>query len=171
MAPHVRPPPRRGQTLRFRGTLFFAQGIPVSPLGGGAQLMVEDLGAGGTAVFDLTTTTHPIPSASDGACDPGHDGWTTGVRTTIYRNRSTAIDPPTCTAGSARGLYELRYRPRSTRDLDFDARVRHATIGPVTGPLRGTIVLGKDAAAGQSGACGVSVGLGCSASGSKLRCR
>jgi hypothetical protein len=159
------------QTLRFQGSLFFAQGIPVSPLTGGAQLLVEDLGAGGTAVFDLTEMTHPIPSAADGACDETHDGWVARSRTTTYRNRSTAIDPPACTIGSADGLYKIQYRPRSARDLDFTVLAKRSTIGALTGPLRGTIVLGKDAAAGQSGACGVSVALGCTPSGSKLRCR
>ena len=102
-----------------QGSLFFAQGIPVSPLTGGSQLLVEDLGA----------------------------------------------------AGSAQGLYKLQYRPRSARDLGFTVRVKRSTIGAVTGPLRGTIVLGRDAAAGQSGACGVSVTIECTSSGSKLRCR
>src|SRR5262249_52534063 len=138
---------------------------------GGAQLLVEDLGSGGAAVFDLTTATHPIPPASAGACDPAHDGWRASATTTAYRNRSTALDPPARTPGSARGLYKLQYHVRSPRDLDFSTRAKRASIGALSGPLRATIVLGDDAAAGQAGACGVTATLACTPAGSKLRCR
>jgi len=160
------------QTLKFVGKLFFPQGIPVpAPYVDGAQLLIEDLGSGGSAVFELSAATNPIPPASAGACDARRDGWQVMTRTTSYRNRSTALDPPTCTPGSSRGLYSLRYRPRSALDLDFTARTKGSTFPAVVGPVRGTLALGSTAAAGQTGACGLTAPLACSGSGSTLRCR
>ncbi len=159
------------ETLLFDGTLLFPQGLPAAPLSAGAQLLVEDLGSGGTALLDLTTATHPIPGSDAGACDPGRDGWRTTPALTRYRNGSGALDPPACTAGSAAGLGVLRFQPRSGFDLHFTARTRRSTIVTPVGPLRGTIVLDDTDAAGDAGACGVSAALSCSASGRTLRCR
>ena len=106
-----------------------------------------------------------------GACDARRDGWQVMTRTTSYRNRSTALDPPTCTRGSSCGLYCLRYRPSSALDLDFTARTKGSTFPAVVGPVRGTLVLGSTAAAGRAGACGLTASLACTGSGSTLRCR
>ena len=93
------------------------------------------------------------------------------LHATTYRNHSTALDPPSCTPGSARGLSSLRYRPRSALDLDFLARTKRSTVGALVGPLRGTLVLGSMTAAGQAGACGITVSLACAGTGATLRCR
>lgn len=160
------------QRLTLRGKLFFPQGVPVpSPYTAGAQLLVEDMGAGGAAVFDLTHLATPIPAAAAGVCNLTKDGWKVGKTTTVYRNGSTALDPPLCTLGSARGLRSLSYRPRTVRDLDFAASARQSTIGVPVGPLRATLVLGDAASAGDNGACAVSPLLTCSGSSSSRRCR
>jgi hypothetical protein len=159
------------ESLRAEVSLVFPDTIPVASFADGAQLLVEDLGAGSAAVLDLTAATDPIPPASAGACDARRDGWKETTRRTLYRNGSRAIDPPACTPGSARGLYRLQYRPRSVRDLEVAPRTRRSTIGAVTGPLRVTVVLASDAASGQAGACGVSPPLACMPRGSGLRCQ
>jgi len=41
----------------------------------------------------------------------------------------------------------------------------------LVGPVRGTLVLGSTAAAGQAGACGLTAPLACTRVGSALRCR
>ena len=158
------------QKLLFKGSLFFPQGLPVAaPLAGGAQILLEDLGNGGSAVFDLSADTSPIPSSSDPTCD-AHDGWKIKPTRTLYRNRSTALDAPACTLGSANGLSKLQLRPSSDHDVDFKIKTRRSTIANTVGPLRVTLVLGKDASAGSAGACAVGM-LSCTDLGSKLRCR
>jgi hypothetical protein len=157
------------QSLKLKGTLFFPQGVPVPTLTDGAQLLVEDMGAGAAAVYDLTTFTTPIPPASQTGCDPERDVWKQTTHTVRYKNRSGAL-PPACTAGSSRGLKQLKYTPKSGRDLVFQARANRSAIAPPVGPLRVTLVLGNTAAAGTAGACGLSAALPCTATTSRLRC-
>jgi endoglucanase len=160
------------EKLSLDGSLFFPQGIPVASLDAGAQILLEDLGSGGASVFELTEDTTPIPSVAGGACEPGSDGWLTTPKLTRYSNGSGALDPPACTAGSANGLYRIDYRARTARDFEFKVRAKDAALPfPVVGPLRATLVLGDDAAAGDAGACGVSGSLACSGSGTTLKCR
>lgn len=160
------------QTLLLTGKLFFPQGIPLaSPYTGGAQLLVEDLGAGGTAIFDLTAATTPVPPASQGACDPRRDGWLVSRVFTTYRNGSKALDPPACTARSSAGLTQLQYRPRTMRDLDFQAVANTASIPALVGPLRATLVMGSSQSTGDGGGCGVSAPLTCAGSTTRRRCR
>lgn len=158
------------ESLSVRGKLFFPQGIPTTGgLSDGAQILLEDLGAGGSGYFDLTAATTPIPSESSGVCGPG-DGWKVKPKTTLYKNRTLAIDPPACVAGSGPGKLKLRYRVRSARDLNVVFKVRKATLASIVGPLRATLILGDSAAAGTAGACGVAEPLVCVAKGSGMRC-
>ncbi len=159
------------QRLVLKGKLFFPWGNPAaSPFTDGAQLLVEDMGSGGAAVFELSHLTTPVPPAAAGVCDP-REGWNVKPSRTLYRNRSTAIDPPACTADSAAGLRLLKYRPRSGLDLDFQAKAVKSTIATPVGPLRAILVLGSGQAAGDTGACGVSASLPCTARGHSLRCQ
>jgi len=162
------------QSLTIKGNLFFPQGIPAaSPYADGAQILLEDLGTGGAAIFDISRFTTPVPPFAAGACDPIHDGWLLRGRRTIYRNRSTAFDPPTCTAGSSRGLSSLTYTSRSALDLDLQIGARRATIPSPVGPLRATLVLGSTQAASDGGTCAVSLPVSCTSNrtGSVVRCR
>ena len=90
------------EILRVKGSLFFSGGIPVSSLDVGAQILLEDLGSGSAAVYELTTDTTPVPPSSVTACDP-REGWRISGKRTLYRNRSGALDPPACTAGRQAG--------------------------------------------------------------------
>ncbi|MEW6271579.1 MAG: hypothetical protein AB1689_20035, partial [Thermodesulfobacteriota bacterium] len=160
------------ETLQMKGRLFFPQGIPAVPLTGGAQIRIEDVGAGSTALFDLTdAASDPVPAASAGACLATRDGWKVTAASTQYRNASTAIDPPSCTPGSARGLVLLKYRVRSERDLDVVVRVRKGSLPVPVGPLRATLVLGATQAAGDAGACGVGAPVACTGTGGARRCQ
>ena len=111
-----------------------------------------------------------MPPATAGACDPARDGWLVKPTRTIYRNRSSALDPPTCTPGSAAGLNRLEYRPCGDRDLAMRVNVKQATLAAPLGSLRATLVLGSTSAAGDAGWCAPSAPLACSASGSSGRC-
>jgi len=129
--------PAGSQNLLVKGKLFFPQGIPAAaPYTDGAQLLIDDLGSGGGALLDVSHVTTPIPPLAAGGCDPA-DGWRSSASRTIYRNRSTALDPPTCTAGSASGLSLLKYKMRGASDLDFQAKARRATILPPFGAVQG----------------------------------
>jgi len=161
------------ETLQLKGTMFFPQGIPVAaPYTSGAQVLIEDLGSGGTAVFELSaSSTAPVPPAAAGTCDARRDVWKVTPTTTLYRNGSNALDPPACTAGSARGLFQLRYRARSSRDLELLLKAKKASIGTVVGPLRASFVLGPAQADGDAGRCAVSSPVACSGGATGRRCK
>ncbi|HEY8514044.1 MAG TPA: glycosyl hydrolase family 8 [Candidatus Binatia bacterium] len=160
------------ETLQLRARIFFPQGVPVTSLTEGAQIRVEDLGAGSAAIFDLTEeASTPVPAVSAGVCDAKKDGWKVTKVMTRYRNGSTALDPPTCTAGSARGLALLKYRKLGDRDLDVVVQVRKSSLPTPVGPLRATLVLGATQAAGDAGACGTSAPVACSGKGGVRRCK
>ncbi|HEV7731145.1 MAG TPA: glycosyl hydrolase family 8 [Candidatus Binatia bacterium] len=152
------------ESLKLSGTVFFAQGIPVpGPLSVGARVVIEDLGAGGATVFDVT-----VPSLAAGTCST-RDGWKVTPKMALYRNKSGAADPPACTAGSAQGLVKLKLAPQGTHDVAVQVITKRSTLGTVAGPLRTTVVLGDTPAAGAAGQCGVSAPLVCAGSVT-LRC-
>jgi endo-1,4-beta-D-glucanase Y len=161
------------QTLQLGGSLFFLQGIPVAPpYTGGAQILIEDVGNGNASVFELSRFTTPVPSQAQGVCDASGDGWQVSSSKTQYRNRSTALDPPACTLGSARGLEQIRYRRRDANDLDVQLKARSSSVAAPLGPLRVTYVLGSTQAASDGGQCAISATIACTVngSGSTLRC-
>jgi hypothetical protein len=159
--------------LQLKAKLFFPDGIPVAaPYTSGAQVLIEDLGSGNATVFELSeANTDPIPPASAGTCDARRDVWKGTPSTTQYKNGSTALDPPACTAGTARGLFLLSYRPRSTRDLDVQLKAKKASLGTVVGPLRATFVMGATQADGDAGRCAISAPVACRATPNSLRCK
>lgn len=159
------------QSLSLKASLFFPAGIPVAaPYVDGAQLLIEDLGSGSASLYELSRFTTPVPPQTAGVCAAG-DGW--DAARTMYRNRSGALDPPACTAGSANGLGQIRYRPRGPLDLDLQLKARNATIAAPVGPLRLTWVLGATQAAGDGGQCALSTAVTCSSnrSGSVRKCQ
>lgn len=157
------------QRLALRGKAFFPQGTPVTAFDGGAQLLVEDLGAGNAVLYDLTTNTTPIPSSAQAGCDPDRDGWKVRGARTTYRNRSTALDPPACTPGSSQGLRSLRYRERTDKDFKFRFVAKTTLTAPV-GPLRFSLVLGDTAGASSSGQCAAGVADDCRFRASRVQC-
>jgi hypothetical protein len=152
------------EVVKVRGKLKFPGGqpagyLPLDALGRGAQILVEDLGAEGSPVWELSHRTEPVPAGVlDDVCTAGMlDGWTVNglQKKYIYANDSGALGG-SCAAGSARGLKLYRLLDRRdtfTQAIEFFGRTRPTTIVEPVGPLRLTVVLGADASAGQSGAC------------------
>lgn len=162
------------QSLKIKGTLFFPLGIPAAaPYTDGAQLLIEDVGSGNAALFEVSRFTTPVPPAAAGACGAAGDGWLTKGTRSSYRNRTTAMDPPVCTAGSSRGLNLLKYKGGGSVALDVQVKARHAAITAPVGPLRATWVLGSTQADSDNGRCAISAPIPCATngSGSTVRCR
>jgi len=163
-------PPAGDEALRFRGSLGFDAGTPAffQPRDTGVQLLVEDLGGGGAAIFELSHRTNPIPA---GAGCVRRDGW----KGTRYANASGRLDPPACTAGSAHGLKSVRFKDRRAKGhgIAFVVTTRRSNLGQPVGPFRGTIVLGASAVAGSAGDCGVlAFDAGdCTRKGTTIACR
>lgn len=149
------------------GALEFAPGTPAG-LGAldlmqqGAQIRLEDMGTG-LVLIDLTTETNAVPAGERdiSACDPAgkkKDGWTVSRDGTahVYRNTTGAFWSAGCAPGSAKGLRRLAIKDKRERhgQIRFSQTTRRASIAPAVGPLRMTIVLGGDASAGSTGACG-----------------
>ena len=130
--------------------------------------MLEDLGNGGAAVFELSHRTQPIPS---GAGCGTRDGWTKAR----YANASGRIDPPACTAGTANGLRTLRFKDRRKKGkgIAFLLGTKGSHLAPLAGPFRATIVLGASAVASSVGDCGAHAFTAgdCAVRRSTLRCR
>jgi endo-1,4-beta-D-glucanase Y len=159
------------QKFVVKGSLFFPGLIPGAPtFTAGAQLLIEDTGSGNAAIFDVSHLTTPVPSAAGGVCD-ARDGWDANPRRTIYRNRSTALDPPVCTAGTSSGLSLIRYKARDAFGLDFLIKAKNASIATPVGPLRATLVLADTEAAGDAGECAFGTAPPCSGNGKTVRCR
>jgi hypothetical protein len=157
------------QTLKLKASVLLPQSTNQGAMLAGAQILLEDLGNGSAPLFELTEATTPVPEFSAATCD-ARDGWKLGSKIS-YRNVSTALDPPACTLGSARGLQRLQYRVRSAFDLDLSLTAKGATIAPPVGPIRATIVFGTTAAAGDAGDCALSGAVSCAPAGSSIRCR
>jgi hypothetical protein len=104
-----------------------------------------------------------VPAQAAGICEAG-EGW--DATRNLYRNRSGALDPPVCTAGTANGLNQIRYKPRGTFDVDLQLKARDATIAAPVGPLRITWVLGPNQAASDGGECAISPAITCTSNGS-----
>jgi hypothetical protein len=145
--------------MLFKGTMTFTAGVPaiVDPATRGAQIRIDDLGAGGSAIYDLTSMTHPIPPGGGGTgCGPT-DGWKTNQPRTkqIYKNSSGAVDVGVCTNGSANGFSLMKVKDRRgyAAGIQIRAKARNATMPHPVGPLRITVVLGATAAAGNAGEC------------------
>jgi predicted outer membrane repeat protein len=162
--------PAGDEALRFTGTLDLPAGRPAffDPRTTGAQILIEDLGRGDTAVLELSHRTHPIPG---GAGCEARDGW----KKTRYVNASGRIDPPACTAGSANGLRTVRFKDRRRRGkgIAFLVATKGSNLGAPVGPFRGTIVLGASVVASAVGDCGAHA-FATSACGTRrttVRCR
>lgn len=158
------------ERMILAGTLMLPPGTPpvLAPQTSGAQLLVEDLGAGG-ALVDLTARTAAIPPGSRGAgCHP-KDGWTG----TTYQNRSGAIGAG-CRAGSAQGLRRMKLKDRRSRGrgVTFSVQVSDVALPAPQGPVRVTLVLGAEGGAGATGECGIHAFTAtCSRKGATYRCR
>jgi len=162
--------PDGDESLRLKARVFFPQGAPAS-LVDGAQILLEDVAGAGAAMFELSSVTTPVPALSAGVCDARRDGWKQKGSKIQYRNKSGALDPPTCSAASANGLSKIKYRVRSPLDFDVLLRSKRSMIGDSSGPVRVTLVFGASAAASAAGECATTSELVCQQKGSSLRCQ
>lgn len=151
--------PAGNEKMLIKGTMTFVGNVPpvVDPATRGAQLRIDDLGSGGSAIFDLTAQTRPIPAGAPGSmCSNSTDGWKTNQPRTkqIYKNRSGVL-PPTCAAGTANGLSLLKLKDRRSTGggIQFRAKAKDGTIPTPVGPLKITLVLGATGAASSAGEC------------------
>lgn len=155
--------PRGDEALTFTGTLVFPPGEPVAfdPAGTGVQIYIDDVGAGGATLLELSSVQtdsrdgSPVPPDGE-TCDPRRDRWTRRGTVQAYRNGSTATDPPACTPGSANGLTTLEFVDRRARrqGIRFKLRTRRSVLATApVGPVRGTIVLGSSARESETGQC------------------
>lgn len=171
--------------LSFSGKLAFAMDEPpgfnpIDAVARGAQILVEDLGGGSRVVYELSHRTTPVPPGGEATtCDARRkDGWKANSRQTTYSyvNRSGRFVTEGCGDGSASGLKLLKWsdkRSSRTPTVDVTIKVAKTALPTPVGPLRATVVLGADASAGASGACG-SVTFGrCarSGTGTSIICR
>lgn len=154
------------------GALAFPAGEPAvfDPGSRGVQLLIEDLGANGARVFDLTGESGIPPGAPGTGCAAG-DGW----KGATYHNESGAVSPPVCPAGSAQGLELLLLRDRRAqgKGIVFKAVARGTSFALPVGPLRLTLILGAKAAAGVAGECGVAsfAPTACAPRGQTFQCK
>ncbi len=149
-------PPFGDEHISFSGVLRMDREV-VDPAAEGAQVLIEDRSEDGVRLLALTHATTPIPPGAPGSGCGEADGWKanqTGTRY-MYRNRSEAIDPPVCTAGSAAGLdsVELEGHGRGVRPIAFRVQARHTPVDRPVGPMRVMFVLGASAEAGMAGRC------------------
>ena len=168
--------PLGDEGFHLKGDVVRNGSVPLSPATQGAQLLLEDIGAGTTAIFNLTSATDPIPPGGPGSgCAPG-DGWVSGGTSSTYTNQSGTIDPPACTPGSAMGLGKLSFQDHRRNGLcgkiHVTAVAAGASIAPPIGPVRATVVFGASAGAGTAGDCGL-VTLDCvtGSGGTTMNCQ
>ena len=158
------------QNLLASGRIVLPSGFFFEPALAGMQILLEDLGNGGTAVFDVTHATRPIPSYASETCFGRGEGW----RRRTYRSVMKPLDPEECRLGTA-DVLTLRLVDRRPRfsEAAFSLRVRHASIAPPVGPLRLTLAVGGTAEALEAARCGdPQPVLACtpSSNGKRLRC-
>ncbi len=174
------------EVVKLSGKIKFPGGQPAgfSPLGAasrGAQILIEDLGADGAPIWELSHRTAPVPGGLlDDVCSVGQlDGWTvsSSLKKYEYANASGKL-ANACTSGSARGLKLYRLLDRRdtfTQAIELVAKTRPTTVAEPVGPLRLTVVLGSAQAVGTNGACATFTfdPADCkrNATGTKLVCR
>lgn len=129
--------PEGNETAVLKGAMSFGAGAPATfaPATQGLQLLVDDLGAGNAAIWDLSGANAIQPGASCGG-----KGWSG----TTYR----------CN-GSVGGIKLIKLKDRRARGggIPFVVKGVRARIAAPAGPLGVTIVLGTTEEAGQAGAC------------------
>jgi cysteine-rich repeat protein len=172
--------PLGDEGIIIKGVIAFGPGVPaiVGPSSKGAQIRLDDLGSGSSAIFELSYLTNPVPPGPPGTgCGTG-DGWKSNASGKhLYRNRSGAIDPPACTSGSANGLSLLKFNDQRAvgKGIRFVAKAKNAFLPIPQGPLRFSVVLGATAAASDAGECGAYVfsrlNCGYNGSGTTMTCR
>lgn len=151
------------ERISASGRLVFAFGEPAgtTPLAlgvRGAQVLVEDLGANGAPLLDLTGLAAAIPAGLPGVVACGTlDGWLMPSPDVSYKyvNRSNLLPGAGCASDSAQGLAVLNVTDKRVQrgTVNVSLRTRKRALALPIGPLRMTVVLGADAGAGLAGRC------------------
>jgi CSLREA domain-containing protein len=163
--------PAGNEQLIVHATLPLPAGLPATldPATTGLQLRVDDLGAG-APLLDLTGPLQIPAGARGGVACGTKDGW----KKLAYQNKSGAVAPPACPAGSAAGLRsaKLTDRRKKSKGIRLVVRVPTTSLASPVGPLGVTIILGGQAAA-LEGACGTGafVSAACKPTGKTWICR
>jgi hypothetical protein len=163
--------PSGDEGLVVRGTVLVPHAFVSSPSLVGAQLLIEDMGAGSARIVDVTHLTQPVPTVAQEACEARGEGW----RGSTYRSIVRPGDAPECVLGTAdRFVAKLRLPRVPGAGLAFDFRLSGAAIPPPVGPVRLTVVLGNDADAFAAATCGgpqPTIACTLSSNGRTIRCR
>jgi cysteine-rich repeat protein len=149
--------PLGDESLSLRGKITDVAVAPgaYDPSIEGAEVVLH-----GTDVLYQLTAPLPIPPGLVGSACDLLDGWkvkgTAPNRTFTYKNVSGAL-PPACTAGSANGLKNVKFKDRLAIDgtMQVKVKVKNGAIATAPPPpLTATVVLGQSPAAGAAGRCG-----------------
>ncbi len=141
--------------LQVQGTIDFpGTTLPLPPLdvlNKGMRLQLVDLGAGNAVVFDYVVPAGAVPQ-----CGPA-DGWKTNSKLTAqkYLDKTNMNPSSACGPGTALGIGSAQAKDKTaaSKGAAFQVKGKNGTYGPVTGPLRLSVVLGG-AAEGAGGQCG-----------------
>jgi hypothetical protein len=124
---------------------------PLDVLNKGMRLQLVDLGAGSAVVFDYVVPAGAVPQ-----CGPA-DGWKTNAKLTAqkYLNKTNQNQSFACGTGTAAGIGSAQAKDKTAalKGAPFQVKGKNGTYGPVTGPLRLSVVLGG-AAESAGGQCG-----------------
>ena len=117
-------PPANDADAAAEGLAVLPAGHPrAAPYTGGAQVLVEDSATAAPSFVELSRLTAPRAAAAAGGCDPRATAGRSTAKTQ-YRNRSTALDPPSC-APAPRAASSCSSTGRATRvDLDLPLKAR-----------------------------------------------
>jgi hypothetical protein len=144
--------------LQAQGNISFpGLTLPIPPLdvvnpAKGMRLQLVDLGNNSSVLFDYVVPGGLVPTA----CGP-KDGWKTnpGLTAQKYGNKTNQNQNGLCAAGSALGINGAQAKDKTAKSKGaaFQVKGKNGTYGPVTGPLRMTVVLGGagESAGGQCG--------------------
>jgi hypothetical protein len=153
------------ETLVGRGAIQLPANPPASTSVIGAQLLIEDLGAGSARIVDVTHLTRPIPSLSEETCFAKGEGW----RRETYKSIVRPGDPAECTLGTAK-RFTAKFK-RVANEVEFTFRIKRASIQTPVGPLRLTVVLGSSAGSFAAATCGLpQPTLTCTSTATGARC-
>lgn len=146
----------------------------------GMQLLVEDDANSYASIVEWSARTLAVPAGPPGSGCAPKDGWIAAAngKSFRYRNVSNAL-PPTCAAGSANGLSDVRLKRRADDPRAVDVKVKargtaFATTLAGVESVRLSVTFEAAIGAGNVDRCAASFfPLACKADGggNKLVCR
>jgi hypothetical protein len=160
-----------------RQKIVFSGKVPVSPafdlpnpFARGAQIALDDLGAGASLYERSQFVGNPLPGG--GSIPFSCYQWRGKGTTYIYRE-VTRNCPAPASNGRVRRLRIQDHRTVSPSEIRVVYRVTDATVPVPVGPIRSSVTFGATAILSALGRCGEHTFLpaACQLNGSKLKCR